>query len=302
MTAPFCVITPSFAQGRFIERTLRSVLDQGIAGLDFVVVDGGSSDETVSILTRYQDRLRFVSEPDGGQAEAINKGLAMTGAPLIGWLNSDDVYEPGALRAVQEAFERHPEVDVFYGDAHHIDAEDRVIEDYYTEPWDFGRLCQVCFLCQPAVFFRRRVVERFGPLDPSLRYCMDYEYWLRLAQGGAVFRHLPRILAGSRLYPETKTLGSRVKVHAEINDMLKRRLGRVPDRWLSNYAHALVDDRGLSRDDRRRFVRAVAWQTLRAALRWNRWPGRPLLALVFGWLKEARTAAARPAAPGRPAP
>jgi len=288
MTAPICVITPSFAQGRFIERTILSVLDQGIEGLDYVVVDGGSTDETVDILTRYRDRLRFVSEPDDGQTDAVNKGLAMTTAPVIGWLNSDDVYYPGALAAVLELFAARPEVDVIYGDAHHIDVNDGVIENYYTEPWNPDRLTEVCFLSQPAVFFRRRLVERFGPLDAGLRYCMDYEYWIRLARGGAVFAHLPRVLAGSRLYADTKTLGARVKVHAEINDMLKHHLGRVPDRWLSNYAHVLVEEeRGIANADRPRFVYALVWATLAAAVRWNRWPGRPLLILLGGWLRGA---------------
>src|SRR5205085_4268299 len=100
---------------------------------------------------------------------------------------------------------------------------------------------QHSFICQPAAFFRRRVVDRFGALDASLRYCMDYEFWLRLAKGGARFAYLEHKLAGSRLHPATKTLGSRLAVHEEINDMLKHTLGRVPRRWLVNYAYAKVE-------------------------------------------------------------
>ena len=299
MSPAISVITPSFAQARFIERTIKSVLDQGIADLDYVVVDGGSTDGTVEILERYADRLRFISEPDAGQGHAVNKGLAMTTGPVIGWLNSDDVYYPGALAAVLDFFTSHPEVDVVYGDARHIDENDATIDDYPTEPWDLQHLADVCFLCQPAVFFRRRVVERFGPLDQSLYFCMDYEYWLRLGRGGAVFAHLPRLLAGSRFYAANKTLRGRAAFHAEINGMLKRRLGRVPDRWLANYAHVVVEERGIARDSGPRFAYAVSWATLRAGLSWNGTLNASLLALTLGWLRGAlaQTLAFRRAGP-----
>jgi len=287
MSAAISVITPSFAQARFIERTIRSVIDQGVADIEYVVVDGGSSDGTVDILRRYEASLRFVSEPDAGQGDAVNKGLKMTTGPVIGWLNSDDIYYPGALGAVLDYFAQHPEVDVVYGDARHIDESDAVIEDYPTEPWNLARLAEVCYLCQPAVFFRRRVVERFGLLDQSLYYCMDYEYWLRLGHGGARFAHLPRLIAGSRFYPENKTLRGRAAFHAEINNMLKRRLGRVPDRWLSNYAHVVVEERGIARADQLRFAYAVSWATLSAGWRWNGALNPSLLALTFGWLRGA---------------
>ena len=287
MSAAISVITPSFAQARFIERTILSVLDQGVAGLEYVVIDGGSSDGTLDILARYAARLRFVSERDAGQGDAVNKGIAMTTGPVIGWLNSDDLYYPGALAAVLEHFAEHPEVDVVYGDAHHIGEDDRVIDDYPTEPWSLARLADVCFLCQPAVFFRRRVVERFGLLDKSLYYCMDYDYWLRLGLGGANFAHLPRLLAGSRFYPANKTLRGRAAFHAEINGMLKRRLGRVPDRWLANYAHVVVEESGIARDSGPRFAFAVSWATLKAGLSWNRTLNASLLALTLGWLKGA---------------
>ncbi len=287
MSAAISVITPSFAQARFIERTIRSVLDQGVAGIEYVVVDGGSTDGTVEILRRYEPRLRFVSEPDEGQGDAVNKGLAMTTAPIIGWLNSDDIYYPGAIAAVLDYFVRHPEADVVYGDARHIDEDDSVIEDYPTEPWNLARLAEVCFLCQPAVFFRRRAVERFGPLDASLYYCMDYEFWLRLGHGGAQFAHLKHLLAGSRFYPANKTLSGHAASHAEINDVLKRRLGRVPDRWLVNYAHLAVEERGIARADRPRFAYAVSWALLKAGWRWNGALSPSLLALTFGWLRGA---------------
>lgn len=290
MVPSLSIVTPSFNQARFIERTLRSVLDQAdVPSLEYAVFDGGSTDGTVDILRRYEGRLRFVSRPDGGQADAVNQGIAATSGEVIGWLNSDDVYEPGALARVVHFFAEHREADVMYGDANHIGEDDRVLEPYYTEDWDYERLKDVCYLCQPAVFFRRRVVERFGPLDARLRYCMDYEYWLRV--GATVpFVRMPGFLAGSRLYESNKTLGDRVKVHAEINRMLRSRLGRVPERWIWNYAYAVVDAAGA---DRSRIYRHAG--RLLAALVWAflRWRGRvPLKALRTVWwsIKESRRA------------
>jgi len=285
--AEVSVVTPSYNQGRFIERTIRSVLDQEGPPVEYVVIDGGSSDETVSILKRFDSDLSWVSETDDGQAHAVNKGLDRIGGDIIGWLNSDDVYYPGAIRAVRGFFTRHPEIDVVYGDGHHIDENGRIIDAYYTEPWNPHRLRDICFLCQPAVFFRRRVVERCGPLDVGLQYCMDYEYWLRLSAEGMRFGHLRRYLAGSRLYADNKTLGQRVKVHAEINHMLRSKLQRVPDRWLSNYAHVCLEETGLTRDQNPlRFALAAAWLSWLASLRWNRKLSRGLARQSWSWIRS----------------
>lgn len=277
------VVTPSFNQGRFIERTLCSALDQNIAGMEYVVFDAGSTDETLSILARYQDRVRWVSEPDHGQAHAVNKGLSATSGDIIAWINSDDIYYPGALSAVQGYFNDHPNVDVLYGDAFHIDEEGREIEAYYTEPWNFSRLKEVCFLCQPAVFFRRRMVERFGLLNQNLNFCLDYEYWLRLAISGASFAYLPTPLAGSRMYEQNKTLSQRVRFHAEINNMMIAKFKQVPDSWLYSYAHTVVDTRGISRGTRQ-FAVSVSLESLLASLRWNRSLSKGIIQTTARWV------------------
>ncbi len=278
------VITPSYNQGRFLERTIQSVLSQQFSGsLEYLVMDGGSTDGTVAILQQCDSRVQWVSEKDRGQADAVNKGLGKATGDVIGWLNSDDVYYPGAIAAACEALDSHPEVDVVYGDANHIDEHDGILEPYPTEPWNFDRLLETCYLCQPAVFFRKRVLDRCGPLNPELHFCLDYEYWIRLAAAGVKFLWLRRVLAGSRLHAETKTCGFRIRFHTEINDMLRRYVPRVPDPWLFSYAHAVLDEKGISRSDGLRFPLLVSAHSLRAALRWNHAISRQMTKTTGSW-------------------
>lgn len=259
------VITPSYNQAAFIGRTLSSVAAQAGVAYEHLVFDGGSSDDTIRVLQQFTPAVRWVFEPDRGQAHAVNKGIDASDGDIIAWINSDDVYYPGAFARVADAFRANPEIDVIYGQADHIDARDRFIEPYPTQAWDFQALAERCFICQPAAFFRRRAIERHGALDESLRYCMDYELWLRLGKGAARFHYLPEKLAGSRLHADTKTLGQRLAVHLEINDMLKRTLGHVPDTWLINYAYARLQDEGARS---LRGLRALGL-SLAASRRWN---------------------------------
>lgn len=266
----FSIITPSYNQGRFIERTLQSVASQSGIEIEHMVFDGGSTDETVDILRRFGHGIRWISEKDKGQTDAVNKGIRATSGEIIGWLNSDDIYYPDALARVAKYFSMHPEIDVVYGMADHIDVDDKAFESYPTEAWSYVRLQETCFICQPAVFFRRRLVESYGLLDESLNYCMDYEFWLRLAKVDVRFAYFEEKLAGSRLYPENKTLGARVNVHKEINDMFKKKMGLVPERWLLNYAHAKTE----KNIDRKRYPNFFLVNLLLiaayASLRWNR--------------------------------
>jgi glycosyltransferase involved in cell wall biosynthesis len=280
------IVTPSYNQGQFIRRTLESVALQTGAEIEHVVFDGGSTDTTVEVLKNFSPPVKWVSKKDRGQTDAVNRGIRATDGEIIGWLNSDDIYYPGAIARVVAFFEANPTIDVVYGMADHIDLDNNAFEAYPSEDWDFKRLQETCFICQPALFFRRRVVEKHGLLDESLNYCMDYAYWLRLGKAGVRFAYIPEKLAGSRLYADNKTLGSRVKVHREINDMFKAIFGRVPDRWLFNYAHAAVESE-LSREERPRwFTLRLALTSLQSALAWNKRISPEMRARAFGWAKS----------------
>ncbi|MBS3759146.1 MAG: glycosyltransferase [Desulfobacterales bacterium] len=283
---PVSIITPSFQKGRFIERTIQSVLDQAAAGMEYVVVDGGSTDQTVEVLKRYDSRIRWLSEKDDGQADAVNKGIRMTRGEIIGWLNADDIYYPGAISTVLAYFKKHPEVDIVYGDADHIDEDDQVLEPYYTEDWDYERLKDICFICQPAVFFRRRLVERIGLLDRNLQYCMDYEYWLRAGRT-TDFVRLNQKLAGSRMYDDNKTLGERLPVHKEINRMFKQRFRRIPDKWLFAYAHVFTEEMGFDRTIHReniKFILVLVCALFGSCMRWRQPISMHALKTAANWL------------------
>lgn len=255
------VITPSFNQGEFIENTIQSIIAQDYSSLEYVVMDGGSTDNTLEILKRYEHCLTWVSEPDKGQSHAINKGICRTTSDIIGWLNSDDLYYPHTLKKVCQFFSENPDIDVVYGDAHFIDRNGKILYPYPTENFRIERIKSFCFISQPAAFFRRRVIERFGFIDESLNFCMDYEYWLRLAISGAKFVYLPEVLAGTRVYPETKTSRCVLEASLEAFHMLQKRLGYVPSDWMINYCSALVKSNSNLHYPQLRFIFAV-WLNL----------------------------------------
>ncbi|CAK6701998.1 glycosyltransferase family 2 protein [Synechococcus sp. CBW1107] len=288
------VVTPSYNQGAFLARTLASVASQSHPAHEHLVFDGGSTDDTLQVLEAAGDGVRWVSRPDGGQADAVNQGLQAAGGDVIAWINSDDVYYPGAFARVAAAFANDPDLDVVYGAADHIDLNDRAFEVYPTTFWDPELLRHTCFICQPALFFRRRVVETVGLLDPGLRYCMDYNYWLRLADAGCRFAYLSDKLAGSRLYADNKTLRDRPAVHREIAEMFKAYDGQVPLRWVFAYAHhstAAWIDRS---DHPLRFKISLYLETMRSQWRWNHRVG-------ISALRELRRASRRHALEGQAA-
>jgi glycosyltransferase involved in cell wall biosynthesis len=237
------VVTPSYNQGPFLERTLRSVLDQqGDFELEYLVQDGGSTDESLSILERYRDRLSYVSEPDGGQSDAVNKGFARATGEVVGWLNSDDVYLPGALDAVARALGPRGARWCF-GQCRVVDEDDREIrraiswyKNRLSRRYTLRRLLTKDFIPQPATFFRRDLLEQVGSLDPACHYAMDYDLWLRFARvSEPVF--IPRDLACFRWHGTSKSSGSYGKAAWEAYAAARRHA--KPSERLALVEHAL---------------------------------------------------------------
>jgi glycosyltransferase involved in cell wall biosynthesis len=284
------VVTPSFNQGRFIRETIDSVLGQGYPAVEYLVMDGGSTDGTVDVLKDYGERIAWVSEPDGGQSAAINKGWRQARGTVLAYLNSDDTYLPGAVERAVAALRQQPEVDVVYGEGYHVDVAGRILDRYPTEPFSPERLAEACFICQPTVFIRRRAAERVGYLDESLQFCMDYDLWIRLACV-ARFAHVPEYLATSRLHPDNKTLSQSARVHAEILRVVWRHFGHVPPSWVYAYANAVLGPRPTTAWAATRFTARLIALTGVTLVRYNR--RIPLSALarwprLFRWAWRRR--------------
>lgn len=225
------LVTPSFNQGPFLERTLQSVLAQNYPDLCYHVQDGASSDETLSILKRYQDRISsWSSEPDSGQTHAINLGFSRTQGDIMAWINSDDVLLPGTLHTVAHYFQKHPHVDVLYGNRCLIDVHDQDIGRWILPGHCSKVLAWADYIPQETLFWRRGLWERSGgSLDESFQFAMDWDLVLRFKDVGAVFAHLPFFLGAFRIHEAQKTLNAmdELGIH-EMNRLRKRHLGHVP--------------------------------------------------------------------------
>jgi GT2 family glycosyltransferase len=202
------IVTPSFQQGRFLERTLYSVVNQSYPALEYIVQDGGSTDGTIEVLQRFEELLKdWKSEPDGGQADAINRGFANTSGEIMAWLNSDDLLLPGSLAYVARYFVAHPDVDVVYGHRVLIDVNDDRIGSWILPRHDDWALALADYVPQETLFWRRRVWDAIGArLDTSFRYSLDWELLLRMREAGATMVRLPRFLGAFRVHETQKTL------------------------------------------------------------------------------------------------
>ncbi len=205
------IITPSYNQAHFIERTIESILGQKYPDLEYIVMDGKSSDGTVDILKKYSDHIIWKSEKDSGQSEAINKGLRMATGDIVAFLNSDDTYEPGALQKVADFFKNNPDIKWAYGKCRIVDENDVEIRKPITwyknlllRKYSYKKLLSENFISQPATFWRREIHKDIGYIDEKEHYTMDYEFWLRLGKkypAGVINDYL----ADFRMYDTSKS-------------------------------------------------------------------------------------------------
>ncbi len=201
------IVTPSFNQARFLESTILSVVNQDYPNLEYIVVDGGSNDGSVEIIRHYSNRLAWwVSEKDRGQTEAINKGFSHAKGDILAWLNSDDVFEPHAIREAVEFLQKRPEIGMVYGDANFIDEAGKVIGRFPAAQTDLKRLRRgYVHIPQQSSFWRADLWRKVGPLDPKFYFAMDYDLWVRLA-ALAPLAYTRRVWAGFRLHSQGKTI------------------------------------------------------------------------------------------------
>ncbi len=206
------IVTPSFNQAPFLEETLLSVLNQDYPNIEYIVVDGGSTDGSVQIIRKYEDRLAWwVSEKDKGQTDAINKGFARAQGEILAWLNSDDTYNPGAIASAVNSLNENPEAALAYSDCNYINEQGEIIGKFPAAQTDYKRLQNgYAHIPQQTMFFRARYWRQVAPLDPSFYFAMDYDLWVRVARLAPLKYIAGQTWANFRIHAESKT---------NVNDM-----------------------------------------------------------------------------------
>ena len=234
------IVTPTYNMAHFLEETIQSVLMQDYPHVDYVVMDAGSKDGSVEILQKYGDRLRWCSEKDRGQADAVNKGYHATTGEIFTFLNSDDTFLPGALSTIAKHFRANPGVGMIYGEAYHVKLGGEIIAPYPTQAFDLRTLNNQCYICQPAAFMLREAFRNAGMMNVSMHFALDYELWIRIAKQYGVVK-VDEFLATSRMHMDNKTLSKRRLVYQEIISTVKTQFQYAPYEWVNGYACYLLD-------------------------------------------------------------
>lgn len=237
------IVTPSYNSGAFLRKTIESVLSQDYPNIEYLVIDGGSTDETMAILEEYKGRLEFTSGHDNGPADALNRGFARAKGALFAWINADDEYLPGAVGTAVRHLQAHPEFDVVYGEGVWIDEEGSELGRYPTSsPYRERMLEEDCGICQPTAFFRREAFLAVGGVPLEYGLCFDYAFWIRLSRRYQ-FLAVAEIMARSRMHSVNITLARRGEVMKQNMLLLRSEFGFVPVKWVYGYLSFLRDGR-----------------------------------------------------------
>jgi glycosyltransferase involved in cell wall biosynthesis len=207
------IVTPSYNKGKFIEETILSIKNQTYHRIEHIIIDGGSTNDTIDIIKEYEGtyNMQWVSEPDEGQSDAINKGWRMAKGEIIAYLNSDDTYVPRAVETAVNYLTEHPDVNMVYGKCNIINEHSKVIRQFQATEFDLvDMVCGLCGVPQPAVFLRRKVLEGTGYLDIHLHMAMDADLWIRIGLKFKI-KYIPQLLANFRMYPGTKSVDEAYK-------------------------------------------------------------------------------------------
>lgn len=270
-------IVPSFQQARYLGDALQSILDQKLdpETYEILVFDGGSVDGSPEILAAYPELSYWESVPDRGQSHALNKGLVRAKGEVIAWLNSDDLYFPGALSTVLNFFAKNRSVDVVYGRAQDVDSDGNRIREFPTRHWSSAALLESCFISQPAAFFRREFAQKNGLLREDLHYALDYEYWLRASEW-AHFHHLPRFLACNRVHAAAKSSSLTLSQLRQSAMLSYQAGGKWQESWLRRIASAegrrLLQPVALSESGLRRLVSHFYYRIFYSRIRLGKEP------------------------------
>jgi glycosyltransferase involved in cell wall biosynthesis len=236
------IVTPSYNMAPFLQQCIESVLSQDYPRIEYIVMDGGSTDGTLEILKRYEGRLHYESSPDKGQCDAINKGFLRSHGQIFAFLCADDAYLPGAVSTAVRHMQDNPGYAGIYGEGYLVDEQGTVLCPYPTREFDPELLKKDCFICQPASYLWREAFEESGMMDPELHHAVDYDLWARLFRRHRL-RKVDEYLAVTRMHRGAKTLRDRSQMYRGAIQVLKRHYGYAPYNQVYGYCCSLVDKR-----------------------------------------------------------
>lgn len=283
------IITPTFNQAKYIERTIKSVFDQNYPNLEYIVVDGKSTDNTVEILKKYSNKIKWISEKDHGQTNAMNKGFRMATGDILAYLNSDDTYEKGTLLKIAKFFKSKSKTLIVYGKGKYIDENDNYIEDYPNNIVSLDSMFYECGICQPTVFFKRVLWEKVGEFDEKYHSVMDYDYWIRTLKVTKI-KYINDYLANYRIQPDSKTVSQRQLTYKELIRASKRLFNKVSFNWIIGYFYVTKLNKPSIQGSKKIFalISSIFESFLMHIYLNFRPPGKIVFKIYKSWLKEVR--------------